>query len=57
LESTGRYGVELGYHVNFLKDATSAFSEEGYRSAVDVNWPAFAHGILTSKEFVEKLKN
>jgi len=57
LESTGRYGVELGYHVNFLKDATSAFSEEGYRSAVDVNWPAFAHGILTTKEFVEKLKN
>jgi len=57
LESTGRYGVELGYHVTFLKDATSAFSEEAYHSAVDINWPAFAHAILTTKEFVEKLKN
>jgi len=57
LESTGRYGVELGYHVTFLKDATSAFSEEAYHSAVDINWPAFAHAILTTREFVEKLKN
>jgi nicotinamidase-related amidase len=56
LESTGRYGVELGYHVTFLKDATSAFSEEAYRSAVDINWPGFAHAILTTKEFVQKLK-
>lgn len=56
LELTGRYGVELGYHVTFLKDATSAFSEEAYQSAVDINWPAFAHAILTTKEFVEKLK-
>ncbi|CAF3495828.1 unnamed protein product [Rotaria sp. Silwood1] len=56
LESTGRYGVELGYHVTFLEDATSAFSEEAYRAAVDINWPAFAHAILTTKEFVQKLK-
>jgi nicotinamidase-related amidase len=56
LESTGRYGVELGYHVTFLKDATSAFSEEAYHAAVDINWPAFAHAILTTKQFVEKLK-
>jgi nicotinamidase-related amidase len=56
LESTGRYGVELGYHVTFLKDATSAFSEDAYRSAIDINWPAFAHAILTTKEFVQKLK-
>ena len=56
LESTGRYGVELGYHVTFLKDATSAFSEDAYRAAVEINWPAFAHAILTTKEFVQRLK-
>ena len=56
LESIGRYGVELGYHVTFLKDATSAFSEEAHHAAVDINWPAFAHAILTKKQFVEKLK-
>jgi nicotinamidase-related amidase len=56
LEITGRYGVELDYHVTFLKDATSVYSEEAYRAAVDINWPKFAHAILTTKEFVEKLK-
>jgi nicotinamidase-related amidase len=53
LEITGRYGVELDYHVTFLKDATSVYSEEAYRAAVDINWPTFGHAILTAKEFVE----
>ena len=28
VESTGRYGMELGYHVTLVKDATAAFSRE-----------------------------
>jgi hypothetical protein len=23
---------------------------------VDINWPAFAHAILTTREFIQKLK-
>jgi nicotinamidase-related amidase len=56
LESTGRYGVELGYYVTFLKDTTSVLRKQAYHSAVDINWPAFAHAILTTREFIQKLK-
>jgi nicotinamidase-related amidase len=54
LESTGRYGVELGSHVTSVKYTTSAFSEEAYHSTVDINWLAFAHAILMTREFVQK---
>ena len=55
IESTGRYGMELGYHVTLIKDATAAFSAEGMHAAHVVNGPTFAHAILTTDEFVTKL--
>jgi nicotinamidase-related amidase len=27
IESTGRYAMDLGYHVTLVKDATAAFSK------------------------------
>ncbi|MBA2117857.1 cysteine hydrolase family protein [Bremerella alba] len=55
IESTGRYGMELGYHVTLVKDATAAFSQEAMHAAHHVNGPTFAHEILNTSEFVNRL--
>jgi nicotinamidase-related amidase len=54
IESTGRFGMELGYHVTLVTDATAAFSAEGMKAA-ETNAPMFAHAILTTKELLEQL--
>jgi nicotinamidase-related amidase len=54
IESTGRFGMELGYHVTLVKDATAAFSHEGMKAA-ETNGPMFAHAILTAEELMSKL--
>ena len=51
IESTGRFGMELGYHVTLVKDATAAFSREAMHAA-QVNGPTFAHAILTTAELL-----
>jgi nicotinamidase-related amidase len=55
IESTGRYGMELGYHVTLVKDATAAFSGEGMHSAHALNGPTYAHAILTTSEVLAQL--
>ena len=37
IEATARLGMELGYHVTLIKDATAAFSHEGIHAAHEVN--------------------
>jgi len=54
IESTARFGMELGYHVT-LNDATAAFSQEGMRAAHEVNGPTFAHAILTTHQLLSLL--
>jgi nicotinamidase-related amidase len=54
IESTGRYGMELGYHVTLVTDATAAFSHEGMTAAA-TNAPMYAHAILTTKELLVQL--
>jgi nicotinamidase-related amidase len=55
IEATGRFGIELGYHVTIIKDAIAAFNHEGMHSMNEVNGPAFAHAILTTKELLALL--
>jgi nicotinamidase-related amidase len=55
MESTARFGMELGYHVTLIKDATAAFSHEGMRAAHEVNGPTFAHAILTTEKLLSLL--
>ncbi len=55
IESTARFGVELGYHVTLVRDATAAFSHEAMHAAHDINAPAFAHAVLTTAELLERL--
>ncbi len=55
IESTGRFAMELGYHVTLVRDAAAAFSPEGMHAAFNVNWPTYAHEILTTAELIERL--
>lgn len=55
IESTGRFGMELGYHVTLVKDATAAFSHEAMHAAHQVNGPTFAHAIFTTSELIAAL--
>jgi len=55
LEATGRYGMELGYHVTLVRDATAAFSPEAMHAAHEINGPTFAHAIMTTEEVLAAL--
>ena len=55
IESTARFGMELGYHVTLVRDAAAAFSLEGMRAAFEINGPTFAHAIVTTKELLAQL--
>jgi len=54
IESTGRFGMELGYHVTLVKDATAAESWEAMHAA-ELNGPTFAHAIVSTGEMVDAL--
>lgn len=57
IDSTARYGVELGYHVTLIKDGIGAFNWEEIRVTTDVNFPAYGHRLLTTTEFIDHLKD
>lgn len=52
LESTGKYAVELGYHVTLVRDATAAASAEAMRCAHEINGPTYAHAIVTTAQLI-----
>jgi nicotinamidase-related amidase len=54
VEATARMGMELGYHVTLIKDATGAFNPEGMVAA-RVNAKLFAHTELTTRELLGAL--
>jgi nicotinamidase-related amidase len=54
IESTARFGMELGYHVTLVPDATAAFSPEGMQAAA-VNAPMYAHAIINTSELLRQL--
>lgn len=55
IESTGRFAMELGYHVTLVRDATAAFSRDHMHAAHALNGPTFAHAILTTSELLKAL--
>jgi nicotinamidase-related amidase len=55
VESTGRLGMEMGYHVTRMRDATAAFSAAGMHAAHKANVPMFAHAILAIDQFLLQL--
>jgi len=54
IESTARFGMELGYHVTLVIDGTAAFSSEGMKAAA-TNAPMFAHAIVKTNELLGQL--
>jgi nicotinamidase-related amidase len=54
VEATARFGMELGYHVTLITDATAAFNPEGM-TAARVNAKLFAHAELTTDELLAAL--
>ena len=56
IESTGRFAMELGYHVTLVTDATAAFSQEMMHAAHHLNGPTYAHAILTTAELISALQ-
>jgi nicotinamidase-related amidase len=50
IESTARFGMELGYHVTLVTDATAAFDLEAMHAAHEVNGPTYAHQIITTAQ-------
>src|ERR1700692_3141421 len=54
VEATARFGMELGYHVTLIKDATAAFNPEGM-TAARVSAKLFAHAELTTDELLAAL--
>lgn len=55
VDSTGRDWVEKGYDVTFVSDAVDTFTMDMHRATIELNWPRYAHHILTSDDFVAKL--
>ncbi|MFD7899899.1 cysteine hydrolase family protein [Streptomyces sp. NPDC059743] len=52
VDTTARFGQELGYHVTLIRDAIGAFKWEEMSATFDINAPQYAHAILTTDEFV-----
>ena len=52
LESTARFGSELGYHVTLIRDATAARYPEAMHGALNIDGPTYAHEILTTEELL-----
>jgi nicotinamidase-related amidase len=57
IEATGRFAMELGYHVTLVTDATADFGPEEMHSAHTVSGPTFAHEITTTEGLLKKLQD
>ncbi|MDX3238893.1 cysteine hydrolase [Streptomyces sp. ME03-5709C] len=55
IDTTARFGQELGYHVTLVRDAIAGFSPAEMEATFEVNAPVYAHAILTTEEFVNLL--
>jgi nicotinamidase-related amidase len=55
VDSTGRDAVERGYHVTFLSDAVGTFTMDMQRATIELNWPRYAHRIVTVDELSSQL--
>ncbi|MER6738350.1 isochorismatase family cysteine hydrolase [Streptomyces puniciscabiei] len=53
VDTTARFGQELGYHVTLIRDAIGSFSWEEMTATFELNAPLYAHAILTTDEFVD----
>ncbi|KAM0752496.1 Isochorismatase hydrolase [Meredithblackwellia eburnea MCA 4105] len=55
LESTARYGRELGYNVTILTDGTAGFTTAAKEAAETHVWPLIVDQVMTTDEWIESL--
>jgi ureidoacrylate peracid hydrolase len=55
VESTVRFGAELGYQVTMVRDATASYSDEEMHASLDVNIPYYASAIVNTEEIVASI--
>jgi nicotinamidase-related amidase len=55
VDSTGRSAYEKGYHLTYISDAVGAFSMAAHKATIELNWPRYAHEVLTTDELVASL--
>lgn len=55
VEGTGRWGLELGYSITLVKDATAAFTKEHMHAATELNGPLYAESVVTTSELIKAL--
>jgi nicotinamidase-related amidase len=53
VDTTPRFGQELGYHVTLVRDAIASFSWDEMTATFEINAPLYAHAVLTTEEFVK----
>jgi nicotinamidase-related amidase len=57
IDSTARYGVELGYHVTLIKDGIGSFNQDEIIATVEINFPNYGHSLLSAQEFINILES
>ncbi len=55
IDSTARYGVELGYHVTLIKDGIGSFTWEEIKATVETNFPNYGHCLLSTADFIKSI--
>ncbi len=55
VEATARYAVEMGYHVTMISDAIGAYTWDEMEASLTINYPRFAHEILSTEEYLKQL--
>jgi len=55
IDSTARFGVELGYHVTWIRDGIAAFNWEEINATVKINFPNYGHVLLSTEEFINTI--
>ncbi|MEV4417662.1 cysteine hydrolase [Catellatospora sp. NPDC049609] len=56
VESTARFGMERGYHITLVRDATAAFSHEAMHAAHEINGPTIANEITDTAALLQALR-
>jgi len=57
IDSTARFGVELGYHVTLIKDGIGAFNWDEIKATVEINFPNYGHVLSTTEEFITSINS
>ncbi len=55
IDTTARFGAELGYQVTLIKDATAGFDWSEMQATLETNAPTYANAILTTEDFIAAL--